>query len=227
MRQTPAPSLRTLAAGPTLVFQPSHHRSRQLSCHRLRGVIGTERARSRTWMMVVTMHVAVPAGEQRYARHSNQQEGQGRLEAHQNPSGAGSAMSGMRAPRACARHQPKRELAQLAAQQDPDPGRGARLRHAGHLPHLEHDALQRGSAGKPVCRSAAEAQEREASAKPDRTALRENGLRMRFAQAFSRGTMQPSIRRAYYLGISESYNLDTMKALGFVEAKPQAACGAA
>ena len=67
----------------------------------------------------------------------------------------------------------------------------------------------------------------EASAKPDRAALREKGLRMRFAQAFSRGAMQPSTRRAYIPGMSESYDLDTMKAMGFAEAKPQAAYGAA
>ena len=67
----------------------------------------------------------------------------------------------------------------------------------------------------------------EASAKPDRAALREKGLRRRFAHAFSRGTMQPSTRRAYDPQMSESYDLDTMKTLGFVEAKPQAAQGAA
>ena len=58
-------------------------------------------------------------------------------------------------------------------------------------------------------------------------ALREKGLRTRFAQAFSRGSMQPSTRRAYVPGMSESYGLDTMKAMGFAEAKPQAAYGAA
>ena len=53
------------------------------------------------------------------------------------------------------------------------------------------------------------------------------GLRMRFAQALSRGTMQRSTRCAHDPRMSESYDLGTMKALGFVEAKPQAACGAA
>lgn len=78
-----------------------------------------------------------------------------------------------------------------------------------------------------VAREVRQRGQADASAKADRGAQREKALGVQLAQAFSRSTVQPSTRRAYDARMTVSYDLDTMNAMGYTEAKPRAASGGA